>query len=163
MGMRPARGFRGMKFGASKFAVAVAGALLLAGCAGVRAHKGSVIDPQLASAIQVGVDNKASVEKTLGRPSFTGQFTPNDWYYVSRDTNQFAFRNPRVSQQTFYCVRFDQAGNVIGIDKTGKELVAAIDPTDRKTPTLGRKRSFFDELFGNIGTVGTATSSSPGY
>jgi len=23
-----------------------------------------------------------------------------------------------------------------------------------KTPTLGRKRSFFEELFGNIGTVG---------
>jgi hypothetical protein len=33
-------------------------------------------------------------------------------------------------------------------------LVAGIDPAGRKTPTLGRKRSFFDELFGNIGTVG---------
>jgi outer membrane protein assembly factor BamE (lipoprotein component of BamABCDE complex) len=145
-----------MKFGASKFAVAVAGALLLAGCAGVRAHKGSVIDPQLASAIQVGVDNKASVEKTLGRPTFTGEFTPNDWYYVSRDTHQFAFRNPRVAKQTVLHVRFDQAGNVASIRRTGKELVAGVDPSGRKTPTLGRKRSFFEELFGNIGTVGTA-------
>ena len=152
-----------MKVALLKLSTAALAAALLAGCAGVRAHKGAVVDPQLAAAIQPGVDNKASVEKTLGRPSFTGQFTPNDWYYVSRDTNQFAFRNPRVAQQTVYRVRFDQAGNVIGIDKTGKELVAAIDPTDRKTPTLGRKRSFFDELFGNIGTVGTATSSSPGY
>ena len=152
-----------MKVALLKLSTAAMAAALLAGCAGVRAHKGAVVDPQLAAAIQAGVDNKASVEKTLGRPSFTGQFTPNDWYYVSRDTNQFAFRNPRVSQQTVYRVRFDQAGNVIGIDKTGKELVAAIDPTDRKTPTLGRKRSFFDELFGNIGIVGTATSSSPGY
>jgi outer membrane protein assembly factor BamE (lipoprotein component of BamABCDE complex) len=152
-----------MKVALLKLSTAAMAAALLAGCAGVRAHKGAVVDPQLAAAIQAGVDNKASVEKTLGRPSFTGQFTPNDWYYVSRDTNQFAFRNPRVAQQTVYRVRFDQAGNVIGIDKTGKELVAAIDPTDRKTPTLGRKRSFFDELFGNIGTVGTATSSSPGY
>jgi outer membrane protein assembly factor BamE (lipoprotein component of BamABCDE complex) len=108
-----------MKFGASKFAVAVAGALLLAGCAGVRAHKGSVIDPQLASAIQVGVDNKASVEKTLGRPTFTGEFTPNYWYYVSRDTHQFAFRNPRVAKQTVLNVRFDQAGNVASIRRTG--------------------------------------------
>ena len=152
-----------MKVVLLKLSTAALAAALLAGCAGVRAHKGAVVDPQLAAAIQPGVDNKASVEKTLGRPSFTGQFTPNDWYYVSRDTNQFAFRNPRVAQQTVYRVRFDQAGNVIGIDKTGKELVAAIEPTDRKTPTLGRKRSFFDELFGNIGTVGTATSSSPGY
>lgn len=141
---------------ALKLSVAVLAATLLAGCAGVRAHKGAVVDPQLASAIQPGVDNKASVEKTLGRPSFIGQFTPNDWYYLSRDTNQFAFRNPRVSQQTLYHVRFDQAGNVISVDRTGKEQIASIDPVNRSTPTLGRKRSFFDELFGNIGTVGAA-------
>ncbi len=140
-----------------KLSAALFGAAVLAGCAsmGVKAHKGAVVDPQLASAIQPGVDNKASVEKTLGRPSFTGQFTPNEWYYVSRDTNQFAFRNPRVKQQTIYRVRFDQAGNVIGVDKSGRELIAAVEPANRKTPTLGRKRSFFDELFGNIGTVGS--------
>jgi len=139
-----------------KLSAAAIGVALLAGCAsiGVKAHKGAVVDPQLASAIQPGVDNKASVEKTLGRPSFTGQFTPNDWYYVSRDTNQFAFRNPRVKQQTVYRVRFDQAGNVLAVDKSGKDMIAAVEPAHRKTPTLGRKRSFFDELFGNIGTVG---------
>jgi outer membrane protein assembly factor BamE (lipoprotein component of BamABCDE complex) len=149
-----------MKVALLRISVAAMGMALLAGCAGVRAHKGAVVDPQLASAIQPGVDNKASVEKTLGRPSFTGQFTPNDWYYVSRDTTQFAFRNPRVSQQTIYRVRFDPAGNVIGVDKSGKELIAAISPADRKTPTLGRKRSFFDELFGNIGTVGAPGAGS---
>ena len=57
------------------------------------------------------------------RPTFTGQFTPNDWYYVSRDTNQFAFRNPRVTKQTVLLVRFDQAGNVASVQETGKELV----------------------------------------
>ena len=147
-----------MKPALMKLSGAAIGALLLAGCMsmGVKAHKGAVVDPQLASAIQPGVDNKASVEKTLGRPSFTGQFSPNDWYYVSRDTNQFAFRNPRVQQQTVYRVRFDQAGNVIGVDRSGRELIAAVEPANRKTPTLGRKRSFFDELFGNIGTVGAA-------
>jgi len=151
-----------MKSVLMKLSAAVFGAALLAGCAsiGVKAHKGAVVDPQLAGAIQPVVDNKASVEKTLGRPSFTGQFTPNDWYYVSRDTNQFAFRNPRVQQQTVYRVRFDRAGNVIGVDKSGKEMIAAVEPANRKTPTLGSKRSFFDELFGNIGTVGATASPS---
>jgi outer membrane protein assembly factor BamE (lipoprotein component of BamABCDE complex) len=146
-----------MKSALMKLSAAAFGAALLTGCAsiGVKAHKGAVVDPQLASAIQPGVDNKASVEKTLGRPSFTGEFTPNDWYYVSRDTNQFAFRNPRVKQQTVYRVRFDQAGNVLAVDKSGKDMIAAVEPAHRKTPTLGRKRSFFDELFGNIGTVGS--------
>ena len=147
-----------MKSALMKLSAAVFGAALLAGCAsvGVKAHKGAVIDPQLASAIQPGVDNKASVEKTLGRPSFTGQFTPNDWYYVSRDTNQFAFRNPRVREQTIYRVSFDQAGNVVAVQKSGKEMIAHLQPSKRMTPTLGRRRSFFDEIFGNIGSVGAA-------
>jgi outer membrane protein assembly factor BamE (lipoprotein component of BamABCDE complex) len=75
---------------------------------------------------------------------------------VSRDTTTFAFRNPRTIKQTVYLVRFDQAGNVASVQKSGKEMIANIDPSGRKTPTLGRRRSFFDELFGNIGTVGSA-------
>jgi outer membrane protein assembly factor BamE (lipoprotein component of BamABCDE complex) len=132
----------------------IAAAVLLVGCAQMRAHKGVVIDPQLASGIQPGVDNKDSVEKLLGRPTFTGQFSPNDWYYVSRDVNQVAFRNPRVRKQTVMIVRFDPKGNVASVQRTGKELVMNVEPTHRSTPTLGRQRSFFEELFGNIGTVG---------
>ncbi|MEO7277280.1 MAG: outer membrane protein assembly factor BamE [Sphingomicrobium sp.] len=132
--------------------IAAAGALL-GGCASVRAHKGAVIDKQLASSIQAGVDNKASVAKLLGTPSFTGQFTPDDWYYVSRDTRQFAFRNPRVAQETVLRVRFDPAGNVTAVQQSGKELVLNFDPSKRSTPTLGRERSFFEELFGGIGSV----------
>jgi outer membrane protein assembly factor BamE (lipoprotein component of BamABCDE complex) len=144
-----------MKLALSRVSIAVAGAALLAGCASDHVHKGAVIDQQMVSAIQPGVDNKASVEKLLGRPTFTGQFTANDWYYVSRDTNQLAFRNPRPSRQTVLHVSFDPKGNVAAVSRTGKELVMNVEPTHRSTPTLGRKKSFFDELFGNIGTVGT--------
>lgn len=143
-----------MKVAVFKGMVIAAAAASLAGCGTFRAHKGAVIDPQLASAIQPGVDNKESVAKVLGNPSFTGEFSPNDWYYVSRDVNQVAFRNPQVTRQTVLLVRFDQAGNVAAVQRTGKELVLNVDPAGRKTPTLGRQKSFFDELFGNIGTVG---------
>ena len=71
------------------------GAALTAGCASFRNHQGYLVDEELITAIQPGVDNKDSVEKALGRPSFIGQFTPNSWYYVSRDVSQVAFRNPR--------------------------------------------------------------------
>lgn len=127
--------------------------LVLSACAGIRDHRGFVIDKALADGIQVGVDNKDSVTKTLGRPTFTGQFDPNEWYYIARDTSQFAFRNPRVTEQTVLRVNFDTAGNVVAINKTGKELIASVNPTGDKTPTLGRTRSFFEELFGNIGTI----------
>lgn len=151
-----------MKAAMVKVATAFAGAALLSGCVGIYDHRGSVIDPELASAIKVGVDNKDSVEKTLGRPTFTGQFTKDDWYYVSRDTKTFAFRNPNVTKQTVLHVRFDQAGNVASINKSGRELIAKIDPVHDKTPTLGRKSSIFNDIFGNIGTVNSGGTPSPG-
>lgn len=135
-------------------------AALLSGCSALRAHKGVVLDTQLATTIQPGVDNKASVEKLLGRPSFTGQFTPNDWYYVSRDTTQFAFRNPKVSKQSVLLVRFDPAGNVSQVQRSGKETILAFDPSSRRTPTLGRKRGFFEELFSNVGAFGSTSSTN---
>lgn len=129
---------------------------LLAGCGTLRAHRGAVLDLQLLSTIQAGVDNKDSVAKTLGRPTFTGQFTPDDWYYVSRDTTQFAFRNPRISKQSVALVRFDPAGNVKSVERFGKEWAMNVNPVRDITPTLGRKRGFFEELFSTIGAVGAA-------
>ena len=139
----------------ARVAAAILGVALLGGCSsiGIKEHKGYVLDKELASTVQVGVDNKESVAKTLGRPSFTGQFDANDWYYVSRDTRAIAFRSQKVLDQDVLHVRFDAAGNVASVNTTGKELVAKIDPVNDKTPTLGRQRSFFDELFGNIGVL----------
>ena len=144
-----------MKLGLLKVSTIALLGLFGAGCASNLAHKGAVIDPQLASAIQPGVDNKASVQKLLGTPTLAGQFTPNDWYYVSRDTNRLAFRNPRVTKQMVMLVRFDQAGNVASVQRTGRELVLGLNPSGRRTPTLGRNKSFFEEIFGNIASVGS--------
>src|SRR6478672_5604932 len=133
--------------------VTIAAAVLLAGCAQMRSHKGVVLDPQLIGAIQPGVDNKDSVEKAIGRPSFVGQFTPNDWYYVSRDESQVAFRDPRVTKETVLVVRFDPKGNVASVNRTGRELVMNVNPSGKKTPTLGR---FF---FNDTATTGIYTLS----
>jgi len=142
-----------MKLGLLKSPTVAVAALLLAGCAAVNAHKGAVLDIPLANSIQPGIDNKASVEKLIGRPTFTGQFAPDDWYYVARDTTQVAFRNPRVTWQTTVLIRFDRAGNVASIQHSGKELAMNLNPARRTTPTMGRQKSFFEELFGGIGSV----------
>jgi outer membrane protein assembly factor BamE (lipoprotein component of BamABCDE complex) len=128
--------------------------LALAGCTRVRDHQGYVLDDTLVGAIQPGVDNRDSVAGTLGRPTFVGQFDQRDWYYVSRDTRQLAFNMPRPAEQTVLHVRFDDAGNVVSVERTGLELVANIEPSRDKTPTLGRERNLFEELFGNIGALG---------
>lgn len=134
--------------------VGLALALTTSGCAQLKGRQGYVVDPVLTDAITPGVDNRESVEKTLGRPTFVGQFSNNEYYYVSRETRQLAFANPRPVAQQVLRVRFDATGNVAAVDRTGIELVSRISPEGDKTPTLGRERSFFQDIFGNIGAVG---------
>ena len=136
-------------------AAAVIG-LFAAGCTPLRSHTGYVVDADLVNSVQPGVDNRQSVLQTLGRPSVAGQFGQGDWYYVARDSSNLAFRNPRPSSQITVQISFDQAGNVAAIRRGGMDQVAAVNPSDKVTPTLGRKRGFFSELFGNIGRVGAA-------
>ncbi len=135
---------------------------LLAGCGQLRGHQGFIYDQTLASQILPGVDNRQSVERTLGRPTFTGQFSDNEWYYFARDTRQLAFANPRPTAQQVMRVKFDQTGNVAAVDFTGLDQVAKIDPEGKKTPTLGRNRTFFQDLFGNIGAVGAPGAGGGG-
>lgn len=130
-------------------------ALLGAGaCAPLRSYQGYVVDADLVNSLQVGVDNRQSVLTTLGKPTLTSQFNEGEWYYVGRDSRNYAFNDPKARSQTTLRIRFDAAGNVTEVTRTGIEQVASIDPSSRKTPTLGRERGFFEDLFGNIGTVG---------
>jgi outer membrane protein assembly factor BamE (lipoprotein component of BamABCDE complex) len=145
-----------LRNGRSLFVAALGAGLLLAGCTKVVNKQGFVVDETLVSAVQVGTDTRDSVMTTLGRPSFTAEFDPNTWYYVSRDTKNLAFNKPHSETQTVLRIRFDQAGNVASVDRRGLEQVASINPSGDKTPTLGRRKSLFDELFGNIGAVGQA-------
>jgi len=137
------------------------GAVLTGGCTRIVDHQGHVLDDALLTAIQPGVDNRDSVTGTLGRPSFTGQFDQRDWYYVSRNTRQLAFNMPRPSEQTVIHVRFDEAGNVQSVERTGLELIANVNPTGEETPTLGSHRGLLQELFGNIGAVGQQGRAAP--
>ena len=147
-------------------ATVIAALSLSSGCTRLKSHQGYIGDQTLLSSVQPGVDNKESVQASLGRPTFVGQFDQNDWYYYSRDAKQLAFSQPVAENQYVLKVRFDQAGNVASVSQTGKELISKISPEGDKTPTLGHDTSFFEEIFGNIGAVGAgsgqgATPNSP--
>ena len=133
---------------------ALAIGLLAGGCTQLKGRQGYIADPILTNAITPGIDNRESVERTLGRPTFVGQFSENEYYYLSRETRQLAFASPRPVNQQVLRVRFDATGNVAAVDRTGIETISRISPNGDKTPTLGRERSFFEDIFGNIGAVG---------
>lgn len=136
--------------------VVLALAALTGGCTSIRDHRGYLVDQTLVDSVSPGVDNRQSVEKTLGRPTFVSQFGEKDYYYLSQMVKTPPFGRPRTSEQTILRVRFDPAGNVVAVDKAGMENVARIRPEGDKTPTLGRHRGLLEDLFGNIGQVGAA-------
>ena len=113
-------------------------------------------DPGLVSAIQPGIDNQQSVAATLGRPTFTSQFGQTTWYYVSSVTGRRPFVSPTIREHSVLAVSFDAGGNVVAAEQSGLEKVVYLDPDGDETPTLGRERGFFEDLFGNIGQVGAA-------
>lgn len=140
--------------------IVCAALVVLPACSRIQQNQGYIVDESLVAAIQPGVDNKDSVAKTLGRPTFAGEFDANSWYYVSRNTTQLAFAAPRAKSQSIIRVQFDARNNVSSIDRRGLEQVASINPEGDKTPTLGRDKSLLEDLFGNIGAVGAGGSSA---
>ncbi len=148
--------------GIARIGVVLGVAALAAGCSSIVGHKGYLADEVILQSVQPGVDNRDSVQRALGQPSFQSQFGEPVWYYVSSTTNQRPFTTPRISEHTVLAVRFDAAGNVISAERTGLEQVARISPEDDETPTLGKDRSFLEDLFGNIGQVGTGPGAAAG-
>ena len=136
--------------------------VLAAGCTPLRSHQGYIVDADLVNSVQPGVDNRQSVLATLGTPSFASQFNQGDWYYIARDSRNYAFNPPKPKEQLTLQISFDQAGNVTAVRKSGMEQVVNVDPWGKTTPTLGRKRGFFQDLFGNIGTVGAPGAAGGG-
>jgi outer membrane protein assembly factor BamE (lipoprotein component of BamABCDE complex) len=126
----------------------------LAGCTSIRDHRGYLVDQILLESVQPGVDNQVSVERTLGRPTFVSQFGQPVWYYMSINTRQAAFTRPRTNEELVIKVKFDARGNVTAVEHAGMERVVRLNPNGHQTPTLGRERSFLEDLFGNIGSVG---------
>lgn len=139
-----------------------AAALAAGGCSSIRENRGFIADPTLTQSVQPGIDNKQSVQAALGHPSFESQFGQPTWYYVSSINERKPFARPRIGSHSVLAVEFDAAGNVASVERAGIDKVVFISPDGKKTPTLGRERSFFEDLFGNIGTVGAPGAGAPG-
>jgi outer membrane protein assembly factor BamE (lipoprotein component of BamABCDE complex) len=134
--------------------LAMATLLGAGGCKSIRESRGYITDPTLVASVQPGVDNEQSVQATLGHPSFQSTYGQPTWYYVSSTTGRAPFGRPRPIEHQVLAVHFDGSGNVAAVDRTGLDKVVFLTPDGDKTPTLGRERNFFEDLFGNIGAVG---------
>ncbi|MEM7781381.1 MAG: outer membrane protein assembly factor BamE [Pseudomonadota bacterium] len=136
--------------------------MALGACSSIRESRGFVNDPVLVSTVQPGIDNRRSVEGALGRPTFESQYGENTWYYISSVTGRRPFVRPRIRNHFVMAIKFDEEGNVASVDRSGIDQVVYLQPDGDKTPTLGRERGFLEDLFGNIGQVGSGPVGGAG-
>lgn len=137
-------------------------AFALSACTRIIDRQGYLADEELVAAVAPGIDNRQSVEKTLGRPTFASKWDQNTWYYIARTTNQLAFLPKKPTAQEVLKIRFNDSGTVTDVsrDATLAEIVD-VRPVGDKTPVYGRDSGFFQDIFGNIGAVG-AGGPAPG-
>jgi outer membrane protein assembly factor BamE (lipoprotein component of BamABCDE complex) len=147
---------------AGKVALLLGAVALLGACSSIRESRGYVTDAVLLRSVTPGIDNKRSVEGTLGRPSFASEYGEQTWYYVSSVTGRKPFVRPKIRTHGVLAIQFDEAGNVASVERSGIDKVVNLRPNGHKTPTLGRERGFLEDLFGNIGQVGAGGAGPAG-
>lgn len=138
-----------------KFGLVAATALATTACGNTRAVRGYVFDTELADAIQPGVDNRLSVETTLGTPTMKAAFDETTWYYVSTTVRVRPVFWPDAKDHRVLIVAFNDRGVVSSVNNLGLEDMREVDEVSDKTPTRGRKKNLFEQVFGSIGRFGS--------
>lgn len=138
-----ARFFRGLCLGI--------GLLALAGCSATYRNSGYVpTDADLAE-IAVGVDDRASVEDSVGRPVSQGVIADRAWYFVGTRWEYFAYRAPEAIDRQVVAISFDDGGTVRNIERFTLADGEVISLNRRVTDSNIEGVSLIRQLLGNIG------------
>jgi outer membrane protein assembly factor BamE (lipoprotein component of BamABCDE complex) len=143
----------------SSLPIALAAAIVLtvgaSGCTARKEVRGNYLTAAQLSTIQVGTTNRQTVMRVLGPPSTEGTFDKQVWYYIGRQTEEWAFLEPEVLEQRVVAIYFDDKGVVEHMERYGQNDARAVDIVERETPTSGHKIGFFEQILGNLGVFGT--------
>ncbi|AXI55203.1 hypothetical protein SuNHUV7_30120 (plasmid) [Pseudoseohaeicola sp. NH-UV-7] len=138
-----------------KWAVVATALMALGACAASYRNHGYVpTDAELAE-IVVGVDNKDSVQETIGIPSAGGVLNDDGYYYVRKQVRTFAFRRPEVMERQLVAISFNSSGIVTNIERYGLQDGRPVVLSRRVTSSSTEGKTFIRQLLGNIGQIGT--------
>jgi outer membrane protein assembly factor BamE (lipoprotein component of BamABCDE complex) len=135
----------------------VALALCLSGvsaCAPTLANQGFQAVDNKPQDIKAGTDTRSSVLSKLGSPTTSGAFDNNTWYYISQQTEKYAYYKPKVQKRTVVSITFDKADKVAEVKELELKDGYQIAYDRRETPTRGRELNWLEQLLGNIGRGG---------
>ena len=123
----------------------------LSSCMSQKEIHGNLPEAQLVSLLQVGKDNKDSVSKILGQPTFRGALGDNSFYYVGTVNSKIAFLTPSVQEQYVLELNFDNKNSLKNIFIYDKSRSMEVAMSDLETRSSGQKETFFQSLIRNFG------------
>lgn len=139
---------------ASRLALGLLLVAALAACAARYRNHGYVPDDELLSEIVVGIDTRASVEETIGRPTTAGLLSESAWYYVASQFRHYGARAPREVRRELVAVVFDSDdGTVSNIARFSLEDGEVVNLSRRVTESGVGEITLIDQLLRNFGRL----------
>ena len=123
-------------------------------CISKKLVHGNLPDAQLVSILKVGVDSKKTTIQILGEPSFKGVLGDNSFYYVGTVNSKIAFLNPKLDNQFVLELNFDKNDKLKKLYLYDEKESINVSMSTLETKHSGKKLTFLQQIFGNIGVGG---------
>ena len=128
-------------------------------CISQKLVHGNLPDAELVSILKVGIDSKKSTTEILGEPSFRGVLGDNSYYYVGTVNSKLAFLDPKLDTQFILEINFDKNNKLKKLYLYDENESIDVSMSSLETKHSGKKLTFLQQIFGNIGvgSVGRGT------
>ena len=156
-GLAPLRRYRPELIALSALSILLCGT----GCQPRITTHGFMPRTDLIERLQPGEQNKNQIAAILGSPTIMGTFDQDTWYYVTQTTENKFFFKPEIIDQAILALTFNEAGVLASLEKKSMLDAIRIEPNTEQTPTVGRKLSLIQQLFGNFGRFSNSSGTTP--
>ena len=123
-------------------------------CVSQKLVHGNLPDAQLVSILKVGIDSKKSTTQILGEPTFRGVLGDNSFYYVGTVNSKLAFLDPKLDTQFILELNFDKNNKLKKLYLYDENESKDVSMSSLETKHSGKKLTFLQQIFGNIGVGG---------
>ena len=125
--------------------------LLNLACTPIKTVSGYVPLSTDIETLVVGVSSKKDVLNRLGEPLSNYQEASDFLLYIQQEVETVAFFRPRVSERTVVKLTFDDSAILSNVEVFGTSDLKPPRLEKRITQSEGRKLTFWQQMFGNIG------------
>ena len=126
----------------------------LTSCVSQKLVHGNLPDAQLVSILKIGIDSKKTTTEILGEPTFKGVLGDNSYYYVGTVNSKLAFLDPKLDSQFILELNFDKNDKLKKLYLYDENESIDVSMSSLETKHSGKKLTFLQQIFGNIGVGG---------